>query len=113
MESERAAWVKVHTIADRYTVDALRLELDAGEAETIVLARQLHADLVLMDEQAGRRAAQYLGLTVMGVVGLLVRAKQQHFIQEVRPLLEALRQQAGFYLAQPVFEHALVLAGEQ
>lgn len=112
-ESDQAAWIEVHGVADRHTVEALRLELDAGEAETIVLALQLQADLVLIDEQAGRRAAQHLGLTVMGVVGLLVRAKQSGLIREVRPLLEALRQQAGFYLAQSVFDHALVLAGEQ
>lgn len=112
IESERAAWIEVNPVSDRYVVDALRLELDPGEAETIALALQLNADLVLMDEQAGRRAAQYLGLTVMGVVGLLVRAKQKDIIYELRPLLGALRQQAGFYLSQSVFEHALALAGE-
>ena len=105
--------VQVHKVTDRHTVDALRLELDTGEAETIVLALNLGADLVLLDEQAGRQAAQYLGLNGMGVVGLLVRAKQQHLISELRPLLEALRQQAGFYLSQQLFEHALLLVGEQ
>lgn len=112
IESERADWVKVHIVTDRHLVDALRLELDLGEAETIALALQLQADLVLLDEQAGRQAAQYLGLNVMGVVGLLMRAKQQNLLPEIRPLLEQLRQQAGFYLSQQVVLHALTLAGE-
>jgi len=113
IETANAAWIEAHPVADRQTVDALRLELDAGEAETIVLALQLRADLVLMDEQAGRRAAQYFDLNVMGVVGLLVRAKQRHLIPAVGPLLENLQRQAGFYLSQSVFEHALELAGER
>jgi len=112
-ETEQASWIEVHTVVDRHTVDALRLELDAGEAETIALALQLQADLVLIDEQAGRRAAQYLELNVMGVVGLLVRAKQRQLVPAVQPLLDGLRHQAGFYLSQPVFEHALELAGER
>ena len=92
---------------ERYTVDALRLDLDAGESETIVLALQLEADLVLTDEQAGRRAAQHLGLNVMGVVGLILRARELGLIEEVRPLLYALRQEAGFYLSDGLMQHAL------
>jgi predicted nucleic acid-binding protein len=65
-----------------------------------------------MDEQAGRRAAQYFGLDVMGVVGLLVRAKQRQLILAVSPLLESLQRQAGFYLSPAVIEHALELANE-
>lgn len=90
----------------------MRLELDPGEAETITLALQLKADLVLLDEQAGRRAAEHFGLTVMGVVGLLVRAKRLNLVPALRPLLETLQQQAGFYLSQPLVAHALQLAGE-
>ena len=75
LEVSRSTWIQVHTVQNRYTVDALRLELDAGEAETIALALEMQADLVLMDEQDGRRAAEYLGLPVMGVVGLLVRSR--------------------------------------
>jgi uncharacterized protein len=112
-ETESASWIEVHTVVDRHTVDALRLELDAGEAETIALALQMQADLVLMDEQAGRLAAQYLTLDVMGVVGLLVRAKQRRLVPAIQPLLDNLRQQAGFYLSQPLFEHAMELAGER
>ena len=108
----RSPWIKTHSVLDRHTVDALRLELDYGEAETITLALQLNADLVLIDEQAGRRAADHLGLAVMGVVGLLVRAKRVNLVPELRPLLEALRQQAGFYLSESIAMHALQLAGE-
>ena len=108
----RSSWIKAHAVIDRHTIDALRLELDLGEAEAIALAFQLNADLILLDERAGRRAAEYLGLPVMGVVGLLVRAKQLNHIPTLRPLLEALQYQAGFYLSQSLVMHALSLVGE-
>jgi predicted nucleic acid-binding protein len=100
-------------ITSQSLIDALRLDLDIGEAETIALAVQLQADLVLLDEQMARRAAQYIDLKVVGVVGLLIRAKMLGFLNEVRPHLDNLRNQAGFYLSQLVYEHALQLAGEQ
>ena len=56
-EIGQAPWIAVHQVSDRHTVDALRLDLDISEAETIALALQLQARLVLLDEQAGRRAA--------------------------------------------------------
>jgi hypothetical protein len=93
-------------------VDALRLDLDWGESEAIALALELKADLVLLDEQSGRYAAQHFNLKVMGVVGLLIRAKQLGFIAKVRPLLDGLRQEAGFYLDEPLYQHALKLANE-
>jgi predicted nucleic acid-binding protein len=99
-------------VNNKSLVDALRLDLDFGEAETIALAIQLQADLVLLDEQTGRRAAQYLNLTVMGVVGLLMRAKKLGLLDEMRPQFDNLREYAGFYLSQSVYEHALQLADE-
>ena len=112
-EVERAAWVRHHQVGDEWVADALRLDLDRGEAETIALALQLQADLVLLDEQMGRLAARHFGLRVMGVVGILLRAKELGFVPEVRTLLDGLRQKAGFYLSQPVYDdHALGLAGE-
>lgn len=112
VEVERASWVHVEPVSDRPLVDALRLDLDPGEAETIALALDLGADLVLLDEQAGRYAAQHFRLRVMGVVGLLVRAKRLGLVAEVRPYLDALRRQAGFYLSESVYQHALQLAHE-
>lgn len=111
-ETKNADWIQIKQVGNRSLVDALRLDLDGGEAETIALALELEADLVLLDEQAGRFAAQHFKLNVMGVVGLLVRAKSKGLISEVRPLLDALRWQAGFYLSEPVYRHALVLSGE-
>jgi len=67
---------------------------------------------VLLDEREGRRAAERLGLKVVGVVGLLLEAKARGAIKAVRPCLDDPRQTARFYLDDVLFARALLLAGE-
>lgn len=93
-------------------VTALRRDLDRGEAETIALALELDADLVLLDEKEGRHAAQRLGLRVLGVVGILLGAKANGAIDKMCPHLDALRQTAGFYVSPSLYQYALAQAGE-
>jgi predicted nucleic acid-binding protein len=107
-----ADWIEQHAVRNRALVTALRRDLDRGEAETIALAMELGADLVLLDEKEGRHAARRLGLRVVGVVGILLEAKANGTVDAVRPHLDALRQRAGFYLSESVYQHVLVLAGE-
>ena len=52
----------------------LTLDVDAGELEAICLAQEIHAAAVLMDDRAGRTAAQSCGLAVVGTIGLLEQA---------------------------------------
>ncbi len=107
-----AGWIEQHTVQNRSLVTALQRDLDWGEAETIALALELEAGLAILDEWEGRRAAKRLGLRVIGVVGLLLEAKGRGLVKEVRPHLDALRQTAGFYLADSLYAHALSLVGE-
>lgn len=111
-EVSQASWIEQHTVQNQDLVTALRRDLDRGEAETIALALQLGADLVLLDEREGRHAAQRLGLYVVGVVGVLLEAKTSKAISFVRPHLIALRQEAGFYISTSLYQRALALANE-
>ncbi|MGD8244908.1 MAG: DUF3368 domain-containing protein [Anaerolineae bacterium] len=107
-----ADWVERHAVKNEPLVAALRRDLDHGEAESIALALELEANLVLMDEREGRHAAQRMGLQVVGVVGVLLEARARGAIGTVRPQLDGLRQKAGFYLSETVYRRALVLPGE-
>lgn len=82
-------------------------ELDKGETEAIALALELEAEQVLIDERRGRRIAARLNLRYTGVLGILVEAKNRGLISEVKPLLDALINQAGFWVAAPLYRSVL------
>lgn len=86
-------------------------ELDAGEAETIVLARELNANWVLMDEKKGRRKLTELGLPKIGTLGILLKAKQANLIPNIQPEIIKLRENS-ISLSQHVIEAVLRQAGE-
>ena len=111
-EVAAAGWIQRHVVRDQVLVAALRRDLDRGEAESIVLALELRADLVLLDEKEGRHAAQALGLRTLGVVGLLLAGKAGGILREVRPCLDALRAGAGFYLDEGLYRAVLAQANE-
>ena len=111
-EVSAAAWVKIVPVTDRLAVEVLLDELDLGEAETIVLARELNADWVLMDEKKGRRKLSQLGISKIGTLGLLLKAKQSGLLSVIQPEVERLRQQ-GFSVSSSVVDVILTEAGEK
>ncbi len=111
-ELRKADWIVVREIKDILAVRVLELELDSGEAETIILAKEVKADLVLMDESIGRAIAHALGIKVKGTVGLLLIAKQKGLMVTIKPLLNALREK-NVWIGDDVYKEALRLAGEK
>ena len=108
---KQATWIQVKSVADQNKVAYLRADLDPGEAEALVLAEELSAGWLLLDEPKARLAAQLLGMRFIGTVGLLLLAKQQGHITEVRPLLNALMMQ-NFHLSQRIYQAVLKQARE-
>ena len=84
--------------------------LGPGEQEAVALAYELKAPLVIDDRQ-GRAAARRLGMAIMGVAGVLIRAKEASLIPAVRPLLDDVRQR-GYWLSDELINVAAKLAGE-
>jgi predicted nucleic acid-binding protein len=111
-EVHDASWIRRESAENISLVHALTLSLDVGEAEAIALALERDADLVLLDERRGRQQAERMGLTITGTLGILVEAKRQNLIAEVRPILDALRAEADFWIADALYQRILDLAGE-
>lgn len=106
------AFFDVRGVANRARVADLEAELDLGEAEAIVLAKEANADLLLIDEKLGRQVALREGLRIAGLMGLVVEAKQRNLIGSVRDLVRRLETEAGFRVSNAVKTEAFSLAGE-
>ena len=109
----RLEHVRVQIPTDTQQVTRLRERLGEGESEAIALALETGADALLIDEAMGRRIAAGLGLHLVGVIGILLEAKQQGLIDRVGPLLDTLDASITFRISAELRTHALKLAGEQ
>ena len=90
----------------------LRAELGAGESDVITLAMEIKASKVLIDERKARRIAKLIySLSITGTGGLLLRAKQNDIIKEVRPLLERMKAN-GYHLSDRLISRIAKEAGE-
>jgi uncharacterized protein len=69
----KADWIRVFPVKDRQALAEATVAagLGAGETSAVLLAKELQADLILMDEWKGRRMASEAGLSVVGSVGIL------------------------------------------
>lgn len=103
-------WIRIEQIQDKKSV-AYFLDLDKGEAEAIILATESEADLILLDEALGRYHAKHAGLKVTGTIGILIKAKKQGLISELKPLLFELREK-GVWLSESLIERILELTNE-
>ena len=104
------SWLQTENLTGNLLVAALRLTVDAGEAEAIALASEKSCLLISDDKQA-RAAAKSLGISVIGTVGVLVRAKQNGVVSTIKPILDELELN-NFFISRALREEALKLVGE-
>jgi predicted nucleic acid-binding protein len=67
--------MRVVAAQHREQLAELRQQLDPGEAEAIIVAVELRASLILIDEQRGRRIAADRGFKIYGLAGRFVGSK--------------------------------------
>ena len=80
--------------------------LHEGELSAIVLAQELNADYVILDDLLARQKAQRLGLNVMGTLGLLLLMEKRQLLSnlEVWQLIAELTQRHGMYLSANILQ---------
>lgn len=74
----RPAWLEVNTVHSQ--PDLVLGSLDPGEREAILLAEEIGADLLLLDERRGRHEACIRGLLTTGTLGVLLAASKKGLI---------------------------------
>jgi hypothetical protein len=113
IESARQlGWIEVAIPSNAPLVSLLQRDLDEGESEAIALAIEHRADLILLDESDARQVAERYGLPKTGVVGVLIRAKQEGLIASLKEELEKLQSGGRFWIAKDLYEEALIAVNE-
>lgn len=105
-------YLKVQEVAESSELARFLVELDRGESEALALAIELEADLILMDERAGRAVARREGVEVIGVLGVILEAKHRGLIESVSPLLDQLQNHHQFFIGEQLRRQVLRAAGE-
>lgn len=72
-------WLRVASVSAE-EIATITESLDYGERAAIALAQRTRADLLLIDETAGRREARRRNILVTGTLGVLRTAAEKHLI---------------------------------
>ncbi|HKK10285.1 MAG TPA: DUF3368 domain-containing protein [Bacteroidales bacterium] len=105
------SWIEIKTLKKPEKFEFV-LNLDKGEAEAILLAKEINADLIIMDEIAGRRVARNIDSALTGTLGVLLKAKEKGFIGSVGSLLRELKEE-GIWISSKLEQKVLHLAKEK
>ncbi len=81
IEREIGKWIKVKDLKGDAGEICSKYRIHIGEAESILLARELNTDLLLMDERDGRQAARNAGIKVKGTIGVISDCVNRHLLK--------------------------------
>jgi len=105
-------WLRIEAPRDLSRVKHAWPDLDAGETEAIALALELNATLLLIDERKGDRCARRLGLTTIGILGVLLEARRRSRVDAVLPLVDRLVAELDFFVSPALRREIALLADE-
>ncbi len=108
-----AEWIEKREINDLNTYNTLVKKLDRGEAQAITLSMELHSEYLLIDEKKGRTIANEMGVQTIGFIGALIKCKNNKDIQELKPILDELRQKAKFRISDELYNEVLLAVNEK
>ncbi len=75
----------------------LTFTMDYGEAEAVILYRELDADILLIDDSKARKIAENFDINCIGTLGILMKAKEKGVITELRPIFIEFIDKKRFY----------------
>jgi len=111
-EFMNAKWVSVLEPASPALFLDLSEKVDEGEAQAIALAKEVSPDFLLIDERRGTTIARNMGIKTIGVVGIIIRAKEKKLIPEGKTILDELRSKPKFWISEQVYQTALKMLDE-
>ncbi len=112
IESALNTFIKVAELPlyDEITESVLSA-LDEGEKQAVGLASSLRDEvLLIIDDKAGRETAKKLNIAVTGTIGLLLIAREEGLVNDIKTLIEQLRD-TGYWLSDDILETVKRLEG--
>lgn len=111
-EIKEAEWVASAEVSNMTPKKHLLTYLDEGEAEVILLADELNADLVIMDERKGYEVLSNLfNIKVIGTIAILSMAKDLGLIENIKPYLDKMKVE-GVWIDDQIYAISLKDANE-
>jgi len=105
-------WIEIVEVGESALTKLLEKDLDKGESACIAYAIDQKCEWILLDEQDAREVADLYGLKKTGIIGLLMRARLEGKIENLKELLDRLRDEADFRISEELFQMALKDTGE-
>jgi len=104
-------WVEIRSVKDKSKQLSFTEGVDEGEVSAIALAIETPSCLLIIDDLKGRKLALSLNLMHTGTLGVLILAKTNGIIPELRTYLNRI-QLTNFRLSPALIEDILQKAGE-
>ncbi|NUO00559.1 MAG: DUF3368 domain-containing protein [Saprospiraceae bacterium] len=111
-EFSNANWIVQKSPEDIPLLQRLLLQLDEGEAHAITIAVELSADWLIIDELKGRKTAESLSINFIGLAGVLLLAKEEGHLLQIKPLLTRILNETAFRMSAALVKKILLTAGE-
>lgn len=106
------SWIEVLPSPHSLQPEIIQSDLDPGGSAAIALCLQEKADVLLIDEFLGREVAEKLKVRTVGILGILLDARNLKLISSVKDLMKRLEAEANFWISPALKLHILQLAGE-
>lgn len=104
-------WIQIENIQNQMAKTFYKTQLHEGEVEVMILSKEIGADIVIIDDANAKKHAKYLELPVTGTLGVLIKAKQKGYIDELKPILKRMVEN-GIYISNNLIELCLKQVGE-
>lgn len=104
-------WISILNAKDNSQQKLLELQLDKGESSAIALGLELPNSTLILDDIKARKIAYQLGLNYTGTIGIIIKAKLEGLIQNIKPILAKIKQ-TDFRLSDELENEALKQSNE-
>lgn len=111
-EIKNASWIEKRKVS-QLEINQLSRKTGLGKGETaaLILASELNADLLIIDDLKARKNAQTRKQAIIGILGIFLLAKSQNLISEVRKPLDDLIA-FGYWISPNLYQKILESANE-